>query len=287
MPAAVVAGWLWPDTGFTQQMDGSIFQETSLYAELQVTEHDNIRRLYLDGQLQNTMDKRDGQSYSPHILAMEVGAALFPDPGSLLLIGLGAGALPRRYTALGWRVEAVELDPAVIGTAYAQFGLDITHASVFQADGRQFLRLTEGAFDLIVFDAFGSGLLPSHLLTLEAVTLAKGRLTSGGVVLYHLPVTGRRDHLLLALAATVRERFKHVVVLPISDAAARPGSVLLLASDRELVLARPDLAGAFSRLVWSKRFQPDRGWDVATDDRNEYDLHSERLNRSIREAALQ
>jgi len=286
LPLAVVTAWLWPDTGITRPMDGSILEVTSPYAELQVTEHDNIRRLYLDGQLQNTMDKRDGQSYSPHILAMEVGAALFQDPGSLLLVGLGAGALPRRYTGLGWRVEAVELDPAVIRAAYAQFGLNITHGSVFQADGRQFLSFNGDTFDLIVFDAFGSGLLPSHLLTVEAVTLTEDRLSSDGVVLYNVPVLGRSDLLLLTLAATVRERFEHVVALPIADASTHPASVLLLASDRELVLANPDLAGAFSRLVWSKRFQPDRGWDVATDDRNDLDYHSERLNRAIRESPL-
>jgi spermidine synthase len=287
MPVAVLAGWLWPGTGFTHNMNGSIHRETSPYADIQVTEHDNIRRLYLDGQIQNTLDKRDGQSYSPHVLVMEVGAALYADPGSLLLIGLGAGSLPRRYSALGWRVEAVELDPVVIRAAYAHFGLDTSHASVFKADGRQYLRLTGETFDLIVFDAFCSGLLPSHLLTLEAVSLARDRLNSGGVIMYHVPVMGRSDKLLLSLAATVRERFEHVVALPIADASARPASMLLLASDRELVLARPDLAGAFSSLVWSRRFQPDRGWDVATDDKNDIDLHSERLNRAIRESVLQ
>ena len=74
---------------------------------------------------------------------MEIPEKYFPRPGKMLMIGLGGGALVRRYTTDGWEVEAVEIDPEVIGTAREYFHLDDYGATVVAMDGRRYLSTTE------------------------------------------------------------------------------------------------------------------------------------------------
>ena len=53
-------------------------------------------------------------------------------------------------------------------------------------DGRIALGDSTASYDLIVMDAFSSGTIPTHLVTLEAVVGQLARLDAEGVVAYHI-----------------------------------------------------------------------------------------------------
>jgi spermidine synthase len=281
VPLWLLAAWLCPRPEGSHK-SGSILAEDTPYARLEVTEEGSIRRLYLNGSLQNVVDIRDGQSFSASTPVLALPPAFRDEPGRLLLFGLGAGTLPRSYHKQGWAVDAVEIDPNVIRAAYSQFGLDTSEASVYLSDGRQYLRLCRTQYDAIVFDVFNSGPFPYHLVTREAVALARERLAPEGILIFHVPVLSDEDPWLSALAATLQEQFARVWVLSLSEARAKPSFVALLAGQIDPEVKHPERAGSYAHLVWSKRHAPPAAGPVLTDDLNPAEVYSERISQALR-----
>ena len=115
------------------------------------------------------------------------------------VIGLGAGALACRARTKD-TVDFYEIDPVVVSIAQnAEFfsflqkcGADVT---ITQGDARRTLAdAPDGAYDLIVVDAYSSDAIPVHLLTREAMAIYLKKLSSRGIIVMH--VTNR--HLELA-----------------------------------------------------------------------------------------
>jgi hypothetical protein len=129
------------------------------------------------------------------------------------VIGLGAGALAA-YAGNGTRMDFFEIDEAVIriaedpdyftylSDARARPGATIR---TIARDGRIGLQeMPAASYDLIVVDAFSSDAIPTHLLTLEAVTLYESRLKPRGVLAFH--VSNRFFALAPVLAKIADER---------------------------------------------------------------------------------
>lgn len=108
------------------------------------------------------------------------------------VIGLGAGTLAA-YARPGDHFEFYEIDPNVITAAEGphfsyvsaarQRGSEVT---IVEGDGRRTLaKRTAPKLDLLVFDAFSSDAIPTHLLTLEAFRIAHDQLVPGGIIAFH------------------------------------------------------------------------------------------------------
>lgn len=119
--------------------------------------------------------------------AMQAGGAI----KRVGVIGLGVGTLAA-YAESGSRWDFFEIDPA---SAY--FARDAGHFSyltdcradwkIILGDGRLNLRREpDGAYDLLVIDAFSSDAIPIHLITREALELYVRKLAPDGVVLFHI-----------------------------------------------------------------------------------------------------
>jgi SAM-dependent methyltransferase len=110
---------------------------------------------------------------------------------SVAVVGLGAGSLAC-YGRPGQRWTYYEIDPTVLRIAadprYFSF-LRECPPVVFVRLGDARLTLAqapEGAFDLIILDAYSSDAPPMHLLTLDAVRLYLRKLAPGGVLLFNI-----------------------------------------------------------------------------------------------------
>lgn len=113
-------------------------------------------------------------------------------PRRIGAVGLGTGALAS-YARPDQDWTFFELDPAVERLArderYFTFLRDAKARSLNVVIGDARRRLAEqpdGAFDLMVLDAFSSDSIPVHLLTAEAFELYERKLAPGGVILMHL-----------------------------------------------------------------------------------------------------
>jgi len=114
-------------------------------------------------------------------------------PAHLGLIGLGAGAT----ACLLWNEEddltIFEIDPEVVALSVGE-GARFTYvngcapdADVRVGDARLMVqREPDGAFDVLVVDAFSSDAIPAHLLTREAVAGYMDKIGAGGAVVLHL-----------------------------------------------------------------------------------------------------
>jgi spermidine synthase len=117
-------------------------------------------------------------------------AALFlnPQPKHILVIGLGGGTLPMTLQRLlpDARIDAVEIDPAVVRVAQRYFGFrESEHLHVAEQDGRAYIRqaLRGGRrFDLVMLDAYDNQYIPEHMLTKEFLEEVRATLEPGGIV---------------------------------------------------------------------------------------------------------
>ncbi len=265
---------------------GLLAVHDSPYAELRVVKQDGLRYLIIDGIYHSGVDPVSLASPFAYVDVLELPRSFFAAPGDMLLVGLGGGSLAAAYTRADWRVDAVEIDPDVTRLAREYFYLKDHHARVHHQDGRRYLIDTDRGYDVIIMDAFGSGLIPFHLITREAFALARSRLKPGGVLALNAWAAGWDDAIVGALAATLRTQFAHVLALPLAEPPDQLDNLILLASDRPLeLLEEPPVPSyrfspEYNRAhAWDNRFEPDIARaPVITDDLNPVDLWSERIN---------
>ncbi len=181
------------------------------------------------------------------------------------VIGLGAGTVAC-YGAHGAPWTFYEINPAVMRVARDprdfSFLTDCQpHARLRLGDGRLLLMRDGGRYPLIILDAFSSDAVPTHLLTLEALSAYLEKLTPDGIIAVN--VSNRFINLLPILAAagerlglTVASRFDTA-----ADRLARPSKWVAMARSAERI------APLIAEHGWS-RASPD-GVDAWTDDRSD------------------
>lgn len=155
----------------------------------------------------------------------DVFRAFPPVPGRrVAVIGLGAGSLAA-YAGAGEEWTFYEIDPDIARVAsdtnYFTYLKDTpAKVRVVLGDGR--LSLAEAPdhhYDIIVVDAFSSDAIPTHLLTLEALSVYRNKLSKTGVIAWHL--SNRYLDLEPVLARLIRET--GVAGLIRSDTDCSPG----------------------------------------------------------------
>ena len=173
-------------------------------------------RLFRHGTTLHGLDwiKADGSTesrtsyYAPDGPHGDVMRALRARGGRLRigLVGLGTGSL-LCYARPGDSVKVYEIDAAVVRLARAHFsGLRdcAPEADIKIGDGRLSLaRQATGSLDVLFLDAFSSGSIPVHLLTLEALRDYLRVLEGGGVLVIH--TSNRHVDLKPPLALAARE----------------------------------------------------------------------------------
>jgi spermidine synthase len=158
--------------------------------------------------------------------------ALRPQASSMLDICFGMGSTYRSSLILGMRTDAVELSPSVPAQMGAFFSdssqyLHNPQGRVIIADGRNFVRLSQDRYDIIVVDppppieSAGSVVL----YTSEFFAEARQRLNPGGIFLLWFPYAATTDEFKNHLR-TFRAAFPHMDVLlsPVQNGAYLMGS---------------------------------------------------------------
>lgn len=110
-------------------------------------------------------------------------------PFKLGVVGLGAGTLAA-YGRTGDEIRIYEINDQVLDLALSEFTyLRDSKAKITTVlgDGRLMLeRESPQQFDLLVMDAFSGDSIPTHLLTLEAITSYMNHLKPEGVLAIHI-----------------------------------------------------------------------------------------------------
>lgn len=224
---AAVTAIVWPRSeplAVRIQPDGThvqlIERRDSSYGQIKVIDyrygHRHHRELIIDGLVQTGIDMATGDSiyeYS-YVLGLLARAA-YPQGRKALVIGLGAGAIPRWLNRQGVTSDVVEIDPAVVAAARAHMGFAPSGRLVI-GDARHFLETDDARYDYAFMDAFTGDSTPLHLLSLEALRALRARLSDSGVALFNYHGSlGEDRRMTMAFLRTLRAVFASVDVYPI------------------------------------------------------------------------
>jgi spermidine synthase len=231
-----------------------VYERDSAYHQISVLEDGLNRYLRFNRSFQGGMVLRDPFE-SPFLYTSYAHLAHVFHPGirRVLMIGLGSGTIPKRFTRdyPEVTVDSIELDPAVVEVAKRFFEVreDARHRVTVQ-DGRVFVRRAEARYDLVVLDAYFAEGIPFHLATKEFLEQVRERLTPGGVVVSNIigALDGPNSHLYRALHKTYGAVFPGLYPFPTAFGLARnpteTRTIILVATARAGLTAAQIVAAA-------------------------------------------
>jgi SAM-dependent methyltransferase len=296
--ALVAAGLGWPGLrGEVWRSRGAaeLFRGNSNFGLLQVVQVTNSPlRYYLNDYLtQNTYDTNTGQSVSMFTYMLHrLAKAYTPRTEDVLCIGVGVGIVPMEFAREGSRVDAVEINPAVIPVARDFFGFEPGRVNLALVDGRFFLNQTRRQYDAICLDAFLGDSCPSHLMTREAFAAMARVLKPDGVLVINTfaELEYDNDFFGASLQKTLASVFPGV---RIHHTPGRGNTMFVASRKPEMAIVRPpryddihpmartDVEGAFRSLLET---DPAHGL-VLTDDYNPVEFRDaanrERIRKSL------
>jgi len=151
-----------------------VAEYTSMFGNIKIAEVQNAdgtgeveKQLIHDGLVQNRT-RLDNSSLTEYTDVLEELVQLYaPEARDVLVLGLGAGIVPRKLASAGKKVSVVEINDVTLMAAIEHFGFEEDKASVFIEDARTYARACSGQFDALVVDLFLGDNVPDYLTTKE------------------------------------------------------------------------------------------------------------------------
>jgi spermidine synthase len=225
LATGALGGWvLWqvaPAPAVNALGEAVLFRADTQYHRITVTEDEDARHLRFDRSHQSAISLEDPyESRIRYPDYMHLALALKPDPERVLVLGLGGGAITKRFWRdyPGVQVDSVEIDPVVIDVARTYFWLpEDERMRVFNEDARRYVQRTGETYDIVVVDAYTSDSLPFHLTTSEFFAELEAIMSPDGVVAYNVIAAAEGDssELFRSMYRTAGGVFDDVWVFPI------------------------------------------------------------------------
>ena len=179
-----------------QRTSRVVFADRNFYGAREVRD-DGYRLLLVHGSTLHGLQRkgeRSGEPTSYYDRRGPLGDVFRVRPAApvrVAVAGLGTGALAA-YGRMGDRFDFYEIDPAMVRLArdggwFTFLRRSLAEISIVVGDAR--LRLADapdGAYDVIVLDAFASDAIPFHLITREAIAGYVAKLAPRGMIALHL-----------------------------------------------------------------------------------------------------
>ncbi|HEY3495429.1 MAG TPA: fused MFS/spermidine synthase [Polyangiaceae bacterium] len=244
-----------------------------------------VLTLYTNGKFQgNTGWEMSAQRFFAHY------PSLFVDRFERsLVIGLGTGTTLGTLAAYPWkRIDVVEISPQIVAAArqYFQVGnrgsIDDPRVTLHHADGRNFVLVDDGKYDLISMELSSIWFAgASNLYSREFYRLARERLAPGGVFQQWVQLHHVYPRDFATIVGTLHGEFRHVALF------YGGGQGILVASDEPLRASKSRLAALEARPEFQGVLSDDRHLVQLTDDILALDDGLDRfLAKSAEEAGL-
>lgn len=277
----------------------------SHYGNLKVVdyrfEEKHIRELIIDGLVQGGLDMVNGLSiYEYSYFLEQLPVALNPQGKNCLVIGLGAGVVPRWYESQGIITDVVDIDESVVEFAQTYFNFTL-QGDVHIQDARYFLRTHQQTYDYVVLDVFNGDTTPAHLLSLEALQLVAEKLSGNGVLGINLAGSvGREPYMTASVVKTLQQVFDQVEIYPTFDVTEGDGSgnLVIIAyfgntrvadfSKAQVAKVHPTVQKIYFSLL-NKQFRFPKSTEaiILTDNYNPVDFYDAWLRESVRQNIIQ
>ena len=163
-----------------------------------------------DGLIQNRATL-EGRSLSMYTYVLDsLAHAYVPDSRTALVLGLGAGIVPRDFKDDGLIVDVVDINPDSLRVAKEFFQFDPEGIDVRFEDARTFVRRCKRPYDIAIIDLFQGDGTPDYLLTVEFFQDVKACLRDGGAVVMNAFLDDRDEEPNRRLLATLAAAFPQV-----------------------------------------------------------------------------
>ena len=135
----------------------------------------------------------------------------------VLMIGLGAGTVPKQITQIYGPIEivGVEIDPRIVEIGRQYFDMTEPNLEVVEQDGRYFLMTDDRKYDMIGTDAYQQPYIPFQMTTREYFQHVRDRLTPNGVAVINVGRTATDFRLVHTIAGTIKSVFPNVYIIDI------------------------------------------------------------------------
>ena len=232
--------------------DDLTFEGESVYNYLQVSEDEKsviLSTNVLFG-VQSIYQKDGGLTgmYYDYALAAPVMAGVYDGSAedfSILVLGNGSGTFATQCTRHfgGVKIDAVEIDQSITDLAREYFSLPDS-VNVYTYDGRAFLNVSDGLYDVIMVDAYQDITVPFQMSSKEFFALVKDHLKEDGVLVVNMSMRGRGENTINSyLADTISTLFSEVYTIDVTYSTNRE---LFASNNRDMM---EDLKTGFARLA--------------------------------------
>ncbi len=282
-----------------------VHKKENYYGSVKVVDYSfgdvRYREMIIDGMIQGGIDLAYYQStYEYNYYMQFISHMLVPGGKSCLVIGVGLGIIPNWYEQQGIKCDVVDINPAVVDIAKKYFRFK-NSGDVFIEDARYYLSKTDRNYDFIVLDVFTGEFTPTHLLSLEALELARDRLSSRGVLSINMIGSTKQDtYMTASVIKTLEAAFDQVKVFPASkldESAGGVGNLAIMAYQGESRPLGPDqikfqahpsvINMVFKNLNRQIHFPPGTPAIILTDDYNPIDFYDGWLRERVRKNILE
>lgn len=166
---------------------------------LELNEGQALHSVYTRGKYLN-----DG--YWDHMALLTMAA---DHPRRIAILGSAAGTTSRTIAHYfpQVRIDSVEIDPELTRIGNELFDARAPQVHQYTGDARPWLQARRASYDAILVDAYRQPYIPFYLTTREFFTLARDRLSRGGLVAINVGHPPGSDQLEKTLAATLRSVF--------------------------------------------------------------------------------
>ena len=281
-----------------------VHHENNYYGDVKIVDYSfrdvHYRELMIDGMVQGGIDLANNQSiYEYNYFMQFLSFMLVPEGKRCLVVGLGLGSIPDWYEQQGIRCDVVDINPAITEIAKNYFSFKQS-GDLYIQDARYFLNNTNRRYDYIVLDVFNGDMTPAHLLSIEAISLMRDRLNSGGVLAVNLIGSLKRETFMTAsVVKTMRKAFDVVDMFPTFDPKTSEygiGNLAIMAYqgprrklqvDHGRFKTHPLVArNVFTNLEHRYEFPAGTPAIVLTDDYNPIDFYDGWLRETVRRIIL-
>jgi len=281
-----------------------VHKEETYYGTVKVVDYSygktHYREMLIDGMVQGGIELAYYQStYEYNYFMQFISRMLVPEGKSCLVIGVGLGIIPNWFEQEGIKCDVVDINPAVVDIATNYFRFK-NSGDIFFEDARYYLNSTDRNYDYILLDVFTGEFTPTHLLSVEALKLARDRLTANGVLAVNIIGSLQKDTFMTAsVIKTLETAFDEVMVFPaykIADVKNGVGNLAIMAyqgKSRPLRIdqinfqAHPKVTNmVFQNLERQIQIPFGTPAIVLTDDFNPIDFYDIWLRESVRKNIL-
>lgn len=165
-----------------------------------------------DGLVQNRTDMNNTSISMYTYVLQSLVDAYVPKAKDVVVLGLGAGIVPRHFSDDGRQVSVVEINSQALRAARENFGFNDKEVKIYLEDARTFVRKCDRAYDAAVVDLFLGDNVPDYLMTKEFFADLRRCIRSDGAMVMNLFLDPENDEPNKRLLATIASAFSNIYV---------------------------------------------------------------------------